>query len=412
MKLISWGQTDVGRVRDHNEDAVVVDPRMAFYMVADGVGGGRAGDVASALAAQVVHQRVSELHTEAAQSNLLGDADAMRTRILDCFNRALQEASEAIYFRGMKDETCRGMASTTVAFQILGPLCVIAHVGDSRLYLVRGGVTYQLTEDHTLLQKLLQTGALTPEEGRNFPHRHVISRSLGSNPHVEVDLLVVDVCPGDRFVACSDGLSDHVGSDEMQKVVMASPPQRAAQKLIAMANERGGEDNITVIVVEAQGGQAQPGRLRTEQKVGFLRDIFLFKDLNFQEILKVLTVVREVRFKDGDVVVREGDFGDELFVVVEGMVGVSEIGVPLTRIGKGGQFGELGLLGNSVRTATVTALGATVVLGIKKSDFFQLISADHGMAVKLLWGFLQNVAGRMRALSAELAQIKSGMGRI
>jgi len=407
MNVVSWGQTDVGRKRDHNEDSFVVDPQLGFYMVADGVGGQQAGEVASDMATKIVHNRMKAIGPEIATVKSTQQAAAIQPKVVDSITRAINEASEAIFTQGQTNYSQRGMATTAVVLQIAGTTGVVGHVGDSRLYMIRDGQIYQVTEDHTLLQALLQTGALTPAEAEDFPHKHVIARSVGKSPAVKVDTMIIDVHPGDRFILCSDGLTDLVKPEEIKAEATQRAPESVAQNLINLANQRGGKDNITLIVVEATGEyHTQAVQIRTEQKVNFLKQVFLFRDLSFQEVLRVLTAVREVRFRDGEVIIREGDLGDELFILVEGEVAVYQNGVHLTRIRQGNHFGELALLGDGVRSATVASIGNTVLLTISKRDFYQLVSSDHGLALHLLWGFLQNLTGRMKSLSAELTQMR------
>jgi PPM family protein phosphatase len=413
MRLVSWGQTDVGRVRDHNEDSLVLDAPRSFFMVADGVGGGAAGEVASRTAVEIVHKRVSEYIDRLGQPAMSGShpaAPQIQGETRTCLDRAINEACEAIYTRSQNEIRCRGMATTAVALQVLGNSGVIGHVGDSRLFMVRQGQIYQVTEDHTLVQQLLQTGVLTPQEARDFPHKSVLARSVGKHPAVKVDTMVVDIAPGDRFVLCSDGLSDLVDSQEIRRVVEQSAPQEAAAALVEMANRAGGRDNISVIIVEARGDAPRAKRLRTEHKAELLSNVFLFRDLTFQETMRVLAVVGEVYVDDGQAILREGDSGDDFFVLVSGEAVVSKNGVALTTIRTGGHFGELALLGDGVRSASVTARGKCVLLRITKQDFYSLVSTDHGLSLKLLWGFLQNVAGRMKNLSADVTQLRAQRG--
>ncbi|MCA9562233.1 MAG: cyclic nucleotide-binding domain-containing protein, partial [Myxococcales bacterium] len=283
---------------------------------------------------------------------------------------------------------------------------IIGHVGDSRLYMIRGQKIYQVTEDHTLLRELQARGALSDEEAKAFPHRNVLSRSVGRGPTINVDSLLVDVVPGDKFIICSDGLSDLVGPDEILRIAAPSPPQDAVRQLIATANQNGGKDNISVIVIEATGEHVPRKQLRTEQKADFLKEVFLFKSLSFPEMVRVLRAVREFTMNAGEVVIREGEYGDELYILVDGQVDVTQAGVYLTTIKPGNHFGELGLVGEGVRTATVTARTNVTLLGVRRHDFFQLVNADHNMAVQLLWGFVQNLAGRMKSLSAEVTRHK------
>ena len=304
---------------------------------------------------------------------------------------------------------CRGMASTGTVLQVTGSTGIIGHVGDSRLYMIRGEQIYQITEDHTLFQQLLNRGGLTTEEAKRFPHRNVLARSIGSGPTVEIDLLLVDVVPGDKFVLCTDGLSDLITPPEILAVASNLPTKEAVARLVERANEEGGYDNVSVIMVEVTGDVRSGMRLRTEQKVDYLKEVFLFKELSFPETIRVLRVVHEHEFRAGEVIIREGDKGDQLFILVEGAVDVTQGTVHLTTIEPGGHFGELGLIGDGVRSATVSAKSDVVLLGINRQDFFDLVNSDHNLAVRLMWGFLRNLSGRMKDLTSDVTRMKLGV---
>ena len=236
------GVTDTGRRRLRNEDAFVCEPPL--FAVADGMGGARAGEVAAELAATALEERAGE------------------TAGTDALVELVEEANRRIWERSMTDPETTGMgAVTTVALVEDGAgTVVIGHVGDSRAYLMRGGAIEQLTRDHSLVAELVATGVLTPEEAETHPQRSAITRALGTEPSVEVDIVTVDGQPGDLFLLCSDGLSSMVSDDGVAAAVEAAgrDPAGAAEALVAAANARGGEDNITVVLFELVEGGVDP----------------------------------------------------------------------------------------------------------------------------------------------------------
>ncbi len=406
MKLVHAARTDTGRKRGHNEDAYHADPDRGTFMVADGVGGSNAGEVASAMVVGVLSSRLRTALDELRQRGV-GDVGERRDALLDVVGRAFKEAAEVINKRSWSDVATRGMATTAVALQVVGNVGIVGHVGDSRLYMIRNKKIYQITEDHTLLQQLKNRG-LSDQQLAEFPHRHVLSRSIGTAPTVEADVLVVDVFPDDRFLLCTDGLHDLIGPQELLDTIVTMTADAAAQRLVARANEEGGRDNITLVLVEVGGAETAASRLRTEEKANFLSRVFLFRDLTFPETVRLLRVVRDVRVQAGDIVFREGDPGDELYIVVEGSVAVTQKGVYLTTVEAGGHFGELSLVSDGVRSATAQALTDTLMLGLRRQDFFDLVNTDHRLAVRLLWGFVQNLAGRTKTLSTDLTGRRRG----
>jgi PPM family protein phosphatase len=228
------GVTDTGRRRLRNEDAFVCEPPL--FAVADGMGGARAGEIAARLAAAA-----------------LEEADA-ETQGAEGIAALVVEANRRIWERSLNDPQTAGMgAVATVALaDATAGTVAIAHVGDSRAYRLRGGDIEQLTTDHSLVAELVESGILTPEEAEHHPQRSAITRALGTEPSVEIDVFTVDAQPGDVFLLCSDGLSTMVDDDEIASLVEASERDvaRAAEALVAAANTHGGEDNVTVVLFD------------------------------------------------------------------------------------------------------------------------------------------------------------------
>jgi protein phosphatase len=235
----SAGRTDAGRVRRRNEDAFVLDPPL--FAVADGMGGAQAGEVASRLAAAAFR----EYH------------DADRLEPAERVEAIIKEANRRIYERARTDSEASGMGTTVTAAILTNGRVSIGHVGDSRAYRVRGGELEQLTEDHSLVGDLMRSGRLTPEEADAHPQRSVITRALGTDPDVDVDMVNVDVEEGDLFLLCSDGLTTMVPEDDILRIVQeAGSLDDIARTLVRAANSGGGEDNITVVLFQVVGDQA------------------------------------------------------------------------------------------------------------------------------------------------------------
>ncbi len=240
MKLIVGAHTDTGRVRDGNEDVKLVDPRMGLYAVADGMGGHQAGEVASATAIEALRAAVS-------------NGAPIR--------EAITKANEAVVERAAGDEGLRGMGTTmTAATLAAGGTLLIGHVGDSRAYLVRDGELSQVTKDHSLVGEMVQGGELTPEQAEVHPQRSVITRALGIERGVEVDIYPLELDEGDRVLLCSDGLTDMLRTDEIAAILQReSDPQKAANTLVDAANKAGGEDNITVVILDVVADDSSAG---------------------------------------------------------------------------------------------------------------------------------------------------------
>lgn len=243
VRLLHAARTDVGMIRSGNEDSYAVDmsDTRGVFMVADGMGGHAAGEVASEMAVQIV---VREL--EAVQ-DLQASESTRRVGL------ALQHANRAIHNRTLTEVDKQGMGTTASVLLLSGTRYMIGQVGDSRVYLLRDGALSQLTKDHSYVQEQVDLGNLTPEQARYHPYSNVITRCVGASPDVEADVYVGDVQVGDVFLVASDGLTGMVDDRRLQQLLMArTVPERKVHALISEANGRGGLDNITAIVVQVE----------------------------------------------------------------------------------------------------------------------------------------------------------------
>ena len=219
-------------------------------MVADGLGGHAAGEVASEEAVYNIRGWVRRERPKV-ESLVTDPYDVDQQNVAEQILRgAIQAATYLIHSMAEFDETKAGMGTTTSVLMLLGRVAVIGQVGDSRIYLARDGQIAQITDDHTLIAAQIREGMLTPEEARYAPHRNVITRAVGSHEYVEVDTRVVETVPGDRFLLCSDGLHGYVEEPDEILPILSLPVDQVCQRLIDIANTRGGKDNITAIVVE------------------------------------------------------------------------------------------------------------------------------------------------------------------
>ena len=257
--LTSFGsRTDIGCLRDHNEDSLVVTPPL--FAVADGMGGHAAGEVASEIAVRVL----SELAPEHPDGEALG--------------RAIEEANRAVIQAAREGRGRQGMGTTMTAAMLEGERLVIAQVGDSRAYLLHQGKLQQLTRDHSLMADMIEAGQLTPEEARTHPQRSVITRALGSDAHLHPDIYEINVETGDRLLICSDGLSGMIFDDQIENTLRrVQDPQRCASQLVNEAIAAGGHDNVTVIVADVTGyAEVRRKKLARKTKLSIALVLVLF----------------------------------------------------------------------------------------------------------------------------------------
>jgi serine/threonine protein phosphatase PrpC len=249
LRVLVGAATDVGRVRERNEDGFLTQEPL--FAVADGMGGHRGGAVASRVALEILSQMEGD--------SMAGDGAA--EGLTDMVN----QANDAVLERASEEPRLSGMGTTLTAVVVQPGRIHLAHVGDSRAYMLRAGKLRQLTEDHSLVQRMVKEGKLTPQEAEVHPQRSVLTRALGVEPELQVDHETVEVRPGDRILLCSDGLTTMVTEEEIHRILSEhDDPQRAADALVSAANQAGGVDNTTALVLfvvddgEAAGTAAAP----------------------------------------------------------------------------------------------------------------------------------------------------------
>lgn len=272
VRVSVFGKTDLGRTRDHNEDTFLVadlstgnaslqpevrchevGPRGSLFMVADGMGGAAAGELASAMASDLIYKHMATVWAT--------DVDASPERFAFRMKEAVEIANQQIHNYAYEHPDVRGMGTTVTAAGVNGGDLYLAQIGDSRAYLVRNGEAFQLTKDQSLMQRLVDAGELTEEEAEQSERRNIILQALGPDPRVKVDLTRQSLRRGDTLIICSDGLSGLVRREEFSALARQHPelPTLCAA-LIDLANERGGPDNITVVAAHFQGdGLSEPG---------------------------------------------------------------------------------------------------------------------------------------------------------
>ena len=279
MLVTAWGQSDPGRKRERNEDSFLVDAEVGILAVADGMGGHQGGAVASRMAVDLLSKELStargdfdaalsrqreaavrtteEMPAQAIEDTADDAAPLLQTPsrssvvfspALELMRGVVRRASKAIFEASWQQPDLRGMGTTLTAVLVHGDKAHLVHAGDSRCYLFRDGRLLQLSEDHSWIAEQLRNGALTPEEARASKFRHVITKSIGFERDTDCDLKSVPIAAGDCFVLCSDGMSNYIEHGELERIVAMTWYRRLPETLIALANDRGGDDNITVVV--------------------------------------------------------------------------------------------------------------------------------------------------------------------
>jgi protein phosphatase len=252
MRIVGWGASDVGRKRNHNEDSYLCNNELGLYAVADGMGGHLGGERASRMAVEILEREIADVR----QAGLLAvkpeDVPAGGPHpATGLLRKAVVEADRHIYETAIANPELAGMGTTLTTLLFCEGYALLGHVGDSRAYLYRNGRARQLSEDHSWIQEQVRAGLISPEEAKESRFRNIITRSVGFEPSVEPDLQGLAVQAGDCFVLCSDGLSNYLTVDEVGQVLTGHFYRDVASIFVDMANERGGDDNVTCLVIYA-----------------------------------------------------------------------------------------------------------------------------------------------------------------
>ncbi len=249
QSLQSASLTDPGRVRDHNEDCIESRPEIGLYVLADGMGGYNAGEVASGMATSLISDGLQDAwNPKDAERMGRDEAKATTERLI---REQIARANSAIFTTSQNNPECAGMGTTLVVTLLFDNFMTVAHIGDSRLYRLRGETMEQVTRDHSLLQEQLDSGLITPEEAKLSQNKNLVTRALGIDPTVDPELHVYETQVDDTYLLCSDGLSDMVEDEEIRLtlITLKSNPNLTVQQLVQAANDNGGRDNISAMLI-------------------------------------------------------------------------------------------------------------------------------------------------------------------
>ncbi|MEZ4324221.1 MAG: cyclic nucleotide-binding domain-containing protein [Polyangiales bacterium] len=401
MSFDAYAGTDVGLERDHNEDYVLRDDELGLFIVCDGMGGHACGEVASRLTAECIKRVVS---SQSAMVHALSEGVAPPNALAELLRHAIETASREVYQASVADPAKRGMGTTCTVLLLVGRYGVMGHVGDSQLHLLRDDTALMLSHDHTFTAEAVRRGAMTEKQAAESEHGNVLMRCVGARDTVQVDTLVFDVVPGDLLLLCSDGLSQYVeGSSELLRLHGGRSPKDFTRTLITAANARGGSDNISVICVLAKpppDPQNAPTRQDVLLTLDTLKGIQLMDGLAPQEVMLLRQVFREQLYAAGALITVEGEVGSEMYVLLDGAAEVRRGTECVATLGRGAHFGEMALLNDRPRAASVVASTPCRTLVCHRTALYALLQEQPTLASR----FYQSLAS---ALSMRLDAIYS-----
>ena len=248
-RYLCAARTDVGLKREHNEDSFLVNEDLGLYVVCDGMGGHAGGETASRLAVQTIERELLSARLREGDPFSV-DAPLEQTPLAGALREAIEGACAAVFRTSRANPELAGMGTTCISLLIHGAQALVGHVGDSRAYLVRKGEVHQLSEDHSLVNEQVRAGLLSEEEAKHSRLKNIITRSVGFEEDVLVDVIGVETLPGDLLLLCSDGLSNLLENEEIRDALLQHPVEEVPQVLIQLGNDRGGDDNLTVIALQ------------------------------------------------------------------------------------------------------------------------------------------------------------------
>ncbi len=388
-----------------NEDSYLLNNDLGLYAVFDGMGGHAAGEVASRCASEALGKYVltkkSELKAVTPESRGGGSRDS--GMFLRCVEEGVISACKDVFQHAVAHPECAGMGTTAAVLLVRGMRGAIATVGDSRVYRIRGQKIEQLSRDHTIVQELIDQGVIPASSKDKSPYKHVLSRVLGHQETVRVDVVTIDLIPGDKFLLCSDGVSDPLKDNEILRLASLEP-QKAVESLVKEALSMGGADDRTALLVCIDTPKTiSPVEKRYIEQITLTNEVLqrtrLFADLTNDERIRVIERCYLLTKEANEFLMREGEPGDSLFVILRGVFEISRGGKTIARLADGNHVGEMALLSGGVRSADVRALNSADLLCLKSTDFQALVQQEPRIGVKLTLALAKELSVRLGAMN-------------
>jgi len=402
MRIDARTYTHVGKKRDQNEDCQLVDRSMGLFIVCDGMGGHAAGEVAAEHAARITAENI---RTQKDRIDSALSRPGGHFKVVKIVADAVRDACRHLYAMACSDPDCAGMGTTLTLLLILKDKAILAHAGDSRLYLVRDNELHLLSNDHTLAEEFAQQSStpIDPEAYQRFSN--VLTRSLGPQESVDVETLLFDVLPDDRFLICSDGLSNYFPEqEELARILLDDDFDGIPKRLTDMANERGGKDNITSIVIRAESDDASPAN-EAGRFLGVLKKTFLFDALSLNRLMRLANISTVKSYSKDEWIIRKGDERSGLFIVVEGECRLAQPSGSMTAVSEGSCFGETALACGGRFLIQVRSITEVKLLHIPRDAFQRLTRRYPKLGRRLLHNLVAHVSRQLDAGNAASAAL-------
>ena len=415
MRVRFAARTHRGAVREHNEDNFLIDPKLRLFIVADGMGGHRAGEVASAMSVNLFRKLIRR-HRDVVEACQARDNAQNRQKLRKLLDDAVVATNHLVLQHASSHPWLAGMGTTFTGLVLAGHHGFLAHVGDSRAYLVRDGAANQITQDHTLLNALRSEGKIKALHELRAQFRNAVTRAVGVEPHLEVDVADFEVLPGDRFLLCSDGLYEYLDGDALAEHIEHRSelgPDDLVQSMLDLAVQSGGSDNITALWVEAEPGEDEAALAlgRRRERIHFLADLPLFDGLDDDEIGRVESKMHEWEVRRGDVLAPPDADSPQVCVLLVGRLGVFLQDEHVDSMRPGSVVGVASMVSGRPSRDEVRALTDCRVLAIGHDELRDLLAAPESLGHRLTWNLARMLgdelvveSGSLHALRAQMAQ--------
>lgn len=399
---VQYGNLSRTGVRETNQDAMGIFADEGVFVIADGMGGLEQGERISAAAVDAVRQRLPRL-AERARALAGGASSSARNAIFEEIEDLITTTASNLYQEAERSGLRMG---TTLSVVVLaGDRLIIGHIGDTRVYRIRKDQIKQLTEDHSVAASQLRRGTLTPEEYNRSPQRSILYQSLGTTSEIEPDVIEASLAAGDVLVLCTDGVWAHLEPEQIRELAGNEDPRAGARTLADTALARGSDDNATAIVVRVLSADASTGTGLPKA----LSNCPLFRDFREGDLRLLAPYVTMRDLAEGEVLFREGDQGEEMYILDTGAVEVSRQGFPLAQINAGLHFGELALASNGSHTVTARAVMKSRVIAMHRRYLDALTARRPDLAAQLLRTLLADVAARLVAFNERLGRAERAL---
>jgi len=399
-----FGLSDPGS-RKINEDACYFDINEGLAIVCDGISASGGGDVASAVAIETIKNKIHANQKNIADYKQNPSAEK-RHKLTSFMDEIIAEASRTIFQQAQKNPKQSGMCTTVDVLLDIGTHMILGHVGSGRCYLWREKNLHLISEDHTQLAEFRKKGKTFPPGVEESALAKRITRAVGYGEQVKVDVLEIELMADDRFLLCTDGVWASLTNEELTKLLTNAVPEKAVQKMMDYLKVLQPKDNYTALITEPSAAPFTDEHTKetsAEAKIQLAGKIPVFAYLSYPELIKLMSISELFKVSSNTIVCKEGEPGDEMMIILSGLLEVQIQGKKIAELGAGQAVGEMSMIEGGARSATLVAKVNTNLIAFSRVKLYSLLREEPELCVKFLWGLTGEINRRLRATSNQLA---------